>query len=362
MRGVIFILLSLIVIFFGIYSLICISTGTRISLSSFITYCRDIWQHVALVFHGKPESRDNDYSSQPFLQSKMEDETKVSFASYVALREKYTTLAQEKEEALRQLAQQEDKWSNQLESIRLKYNQSIRDVENLSKQNAYLQKRVLDLKTVAKKLFPVAEDSVAFPFCQFFQHLERIFRSSFSSLVEVICSLDRFETSKAFNSLGSYLNVEDSLGQSQIMQWYVLLVTSSAVTAEAASDIEHKSDEEVLHYLQRIAFENYFRPKIASFLLLCEHIRLNITKEDEASVISIIEDFLLTLETYGIRVIYCRIGAIIDDINYNDIEIHVPDEFDKVSSKNMVTDVIKYGVNCQSFGCEGDQTIVEMII
>lgn len=362
MRVVIIILLSLFVIFLGIYSLLCYNTGTKITMLGFITYCKKIWLNLTAVFHGKFESSYSNNSSQLFLRSDTTREKMVPFDRFASLREKYTALAQEKDEAVRQLALQEDKWSNQLENIRLKYNQSLSEIEDLSKHNADLLKRVLDLKKVAKRLIPVAEESVAFPFCQLFQYLERIVRSSFSSLVGIICSLDHFETSKAFISLASYLDVENSLSQSQIMQWYVLLLTSSAVTAEAASDIEHKSDEEVLLYLQRVAFEHYFRPKIASFLLLCECIRSSITNKEEASVSSVIKDFLLTLETYGIRAIYCRIGAIINDINYDDFEIHVPNEFDKVSSKNKVTDVIKYGVNCHTFGCEGDQTVVEMII
>lgn len=349
MRFIAIILLLLVAILFGSYCLSCVKQGTSISGSGFLLFCRDCWDRLcrALKAFGR---KDNALSGS------------VPIEKYVAMKERCLALEQEKERALADLSRLERDWNSKYDALRLKLDLAQKGSEELASKNSALQEKVQALKTVARKLYPVSEESVSRPFCQSFQNLDHLILNSFATVVEILNSLEGDCTIPVFEYISAYLEKEESLSRSLTMKWHSLLLTSSAVTAEAASDIENKNDEEILDYLRRVSFEQYFRPKIAAVVLLFEHIRASLSGRAESSVRSVIEDFLSTLRSYDIDVSYCMIGCVLENVNYKDYEIHIPDTAPVGALKNTVVDALNYGVNCKLLDCVGDKTIVEMII
>ena len=147
-----------------------------------------------------------------------------------------------------------------------------------------------------------------------------------------------------------------------VKDWLILLSVSSAVTAEAAKDLEHKDDEEAFHYLLKVSFERYFRPLISSLFFLAETVRECLEADRQNRFSLRINDFLEVLRSYDIDVIYCKSGDVLGDVDYDDYEIRTPDFSSVAIAPNCITKVIKYGVNYSGLDCVKDKTIVEMVL
>ena len=350
MGTLLFIFFLLIAVLFGVYCFVCVKQGKSITVLGFLQYIRDLWARLLsfLKSHGGADAE----KSKGY----------VPWEEYEAIKERCSDLEREKEKVREALTECERTWDAKYSGLYAELNQEKDRYCELSSMNSDLKEKVKALKEVARKLYPVSEESVSKPFCQFFQNLDHLVLNTFKDVTDILSSMEDGCPIRVFESIASYLETEETLARSTTKKWHSLLLTSSAVTAEAALDIEHKNDEEILGYLTRVSFEQYFRPKIAAVLLLCEHVRASVSGSSESSIRSVVDGFLSTLKSYDIVVPYCKAGDVLDNVDYKDYEIRVPDDSPVGADRNTVLNIIHYGVDYSLADCSDDKTIVEMII
>lgn len=350
MGSLLIIFFLLIAVLFGTYCFVSVKQGRSITVSGFLQYIRNLWARLL----GFLKSRGGDDSGK--------SKGYVPVEEFEVMEKRCSDLEREKEKASEAMAERERAWNAKYSDLYAELTQMKDRNGELSCLNSDLQEKVNALKEVARKLYPVSEESVSKPFCRFFQNLDHLILNTFQDVTDILGSMEDGCPVPVFESIASYLETEETLARSTTKKWHSLLLTSSAVTAEAALDIEHKNDEEILGYLTRVSFEQYFRPKIAAVLLLCEHVRASVAGNAESSIRSVVDGFLSTLRSYDIFVPYCKAGDVLDNVDYKDYEIRVPDDSPVGANKNTVLNVIHYGVDYSHADCSNDKTIVEMII
>ena len=333
------ILIIVLVLLFGYYTFRCVREEKKVSFRGFLLFYKEL-----------------------LSKNKLDTGSK---AKYQALNDKYQIALQDIKRLGKELDNSEVEWRLKIEKLTQELKSVQIDRSNLVAQNTNLLRQNSSLKNVARKLFPVSENKVSEPYCHYFNSIERILFDFYQETVEQVIDTPGSDVSHEIESLVAYVKTENALNKSMVKDWHILLSVSSAVTAEAARDIEYKDDAEVLNYLQRVSFEHYFRPRISSLLYFAETVRMKKEGCLEGRMSIIIKNYLEMLCSCGIEVVYCKSGDQLDCVDFSNFEIVVP-EMREMTIENLapntITKVIKYGINSSRLDCVSDKTIVEMVI
>lgn len=362
---VVFIVIIIIIValLFGYYVFRSHEKKDTVSLFGFLDFYCDIASKITK----RDANRDDvdwDYSDSTTsrAESVRTRVRKVSYWKYVELENQYKLLEEEKNELDVRYRSIEDELQSRIDALTDELRTTHAECAKLMKKNIGLLEQNAGLKEVARKLYPVSEEKVSRPFCLYFYSIDELVHVFFKDMISMLNRVRDNNYLQANEALVSFVKTAHELNDSMVIDWINLLSAASAVTAEAAVDIEQKNDEEAFDYLIKVSFEWYFRPLISSVLFLAECVRENLHEEDCNQLSSIINGFLDALRSYDIDVVYYKAGDVLTDSDYNDLEIKVPDVMPVTIAHNSITKVIKYGVNLPKEGCVGDKTIVEMPI
>lgn len=345
---------------FGYYVYRSHEKNDKISFYGFFDFYGEIVSNIGKKdVNGEDSGWDSDTpTSSP--QSVQTRDRKVLYSKYAELENRYKLLVEEKNGLEVRYRSIEDDLQLKIDALTDELQSTRDECAKLMKKNIVLLEQNTGLKEVARKLSPVSEEKISRPFCQYFNNIDKLVYVFFKDIINVFNTTKDINHPRVNEALVSFVNTVHELNDSVVIDWINLLSVASAVTAEAAVDIEQKNDEEAFDYLIRVSFERYFRPLISSVLLLAECVRENVYEEVHNSLSSIINEFLEALRSYDIDTVYYKSGDVLEDSDYNDLEIKVPDVMPVTKSQNSITKVIKYGINLPKKGCVGDKTIVEM--
>lgn len=146
--------------------------------------------------------------------------------------------------------------------------------------------------------------------------------------------------------------------KSPIERWYVLLKETALIPKELTFDITSKSnDSSILEYLQKYAFENYYRVCISAIILFAENVRIRLNKtEQQLKFQNTINDFIQKLRiNYSIEVDYVPINTILNDSEYAKYEIET---ISNGEEENKVISVRKYAVNRSNVYAQSEKSIL----
>lgn len=362
---VVFIVIVIIIValLFGYYVFRSHEKNDMVSLYGFLDFYGDIVSKIGK----KDTNRDDvdwDYNDTTTSSTKSVKTRvrKVSYSKYVELENQYKLLAEEKKGIEARYRSSEDELQSRIDALTDELRTTHAECAEFMKKTIGLMDQNTKLKEVTRKLYPVSEEKVSRPFCQYFYSIDELVHVFFKNTINMLDCVRDNNHPQVNEALVSFVNTIHELNDSAVIDWINLLSAASAVTAEAAVDMEQKNDEEAFDYLIKVSFEWYFRPLISSVLFLAEYVRENLLEEARNQLSSIINEFLDALRSYDIDVVYYKAGDVLTDSDYNDLEIKVPDVMPVTIAHNSITKVIKYGVNLPKEGCVGDKTIVEMPI
>lgn len=356
MGYIIVILVLLGIIMFALYLFRCHNEKGRASFAGFLSFCRDKFSKVKMNKKTDDPEGSEKKGEKTWLRRNNTNDI------IVELQRQLDSVISERDCIKGQMSALESDWNTRFFALEGNYKNALEEIKVLEAQKERLLDQNKKLQEVARKLYPVSESNVSVPYCQFFADVEKIIRAFFDEVIEVFSDASEPINQTVLDALVSFVDEKSILKKSIAKEWYILLSVSSAVTAEAAKDVEQKDDNESLDYLLRVSFEQYFRPLISSLILLAEKVRENTSADAEKQLALHINDFREDLRIYDINIIYCKSGEILSDVDFEDYEIRIPDALSTARASNYITKVIKYGVNCYRFDCVKDKTIVEMVL
>lgn len=222
-------------------------------------------------------------------------------------------------------------------------------------QNKSLKGIIDDLKG---RFTPVNITSVAKIFCSEFYEVSGIIKEVEAKILNLV-SLQNDD--KLFKLVVEYFNNKPQECD-DIHTWYLTLNGAGVLTGTAGIDVRSlKRDEDVLIYLRRHAFTEYYRPLSSHLLLLLERIRTRVREDLVCTEYETLSDYLISsLSHHNIDVIYLQSGMIYTLEDYSNLSIKEADNGNNPA--NYIEEVLHYGVNHREFDIIKDKTEVRMCI
>lgn len=222
-------------------------------------------------------------------------------------------------------------------------------------QNKSLKGIIDDLKG---RFTPVNITSVAKIFCSEFYEVSGIIKEVEAKILNLV-SLQNDD--KLFKLVVEYFNNKPQECD-DIHTWYLTLNGAGVLTGTAGIDVRSfKRDEDVLIYLRRHAFTEYYRPLSSHLLLLLERIRTRVREDLVCTEYETLSDYLISsLSHHNIEVIYLQSGMIYTLEDYSNLSIKEVDNGNNPA--NYIEEVLHYGVNHREFDIIKDKTEVRMCI
>lgn len=230
-----------------------------------------------------------------------------------------------------------------------------RDKDEQVAKNKSLQEIIADLKG---RFTPVNITSVAKIFCSEFYEVSGIIKEVEAKILNLV-SLQNDD--KLFKLVVEYFNNKPQECD-DIHTWYLTLNGAGVLTGTAGIDVRSfKRDEDVLIYLRRHAFTEYYRPLSSHLLLLLERIRTRVREDLVCTEYETLSDYLISsLSHHNIDVIYLQSGMIYTLEDYSNLSIKEVDNGNNPA--NYIEEVLHYGVNHREFDIIKDKTEVRMCI
>ncbi len=230
-----------------------------------------------------------------------------------------------------------------------------RDKDEQIAQNKSLQEIISDLKG---RFTPVNITSVAKIFCSEFYEVSGIMKEVEAKILNLV-SLQNDD--KLFKLVVEYFNNKPQECD-DIHTWYLTLNGAGVLTGTAGMDVRSfKRDEDVLIYLRRHAFTEYYRPLSSHLLLLLERIRTRVREDLVCTEYETLSDYLVSsLSHHNIDVIYLQSGMIYTLEDYSNLSIKEANNGNHPA--NYIEEVLHYGVNHREIDIIKDKTEVRMCI
>ncbi len=336
-------------------------TEQKFSVSGFKVFCSNlvVWMRNNLT-SPKSESTNDDWDERYGQGNKLA--AIKSTSDYGKLQEELNLIKRSYKEASENLEAKEKELITREKEWSTDYNNLEKEKSKLLKANEELTVRISNLTKITGKLYPVSEDEVAIPFCNFFDELNGILNRTIISTINL--PVDTYSELQALDYL-TLINIEEDYLKSDPLRWYTLLKSIPAITLVAAKDIETKTPEEQLLYLKKHLFLECLRPRISQTLLFLDKTRVHFVrgKLSTSGIDTIIDDCIKILASYDISVVHYNTYDILSTNRYDLLEIkNIDDQGEREESENKIISVVKYGVNASYLGENDDKTILEMKI
>lgn len=263
---------------------------------------------------------------------------------------------------LQKLEQEKTDLKKQNRELSLKYNEKlsslfsqIKDCQNTinkvkSENEEYRQK--------LNGLQPVDKNSIVIPFCEEYEQVMSITNKLVDRLVFEFEKLPDFTKKRCYPFLVEIVYDKLEERNNPIVIWYLLLKNIALIPKELTYDLASKNDKHSkLEFLQKYAFENFYRNHIASVVLFAENVRYSVVEQDRRDYIQdAIFELIESLHVYGINVDYIPINTIIPDADFSKYEIE--STTNESEEENKVLRIKKYAVNHSGIYAETEKTVL----
>lgn len=245
---------------------------------------------------------------------------------------------------LREQSARLDKLSNQVKSCESTINE-------LKIENEEYKERL-------NGLLPIDKYRIAHPFCLEYEQIISITNRMIGRLIIEFESLPDRQKKQCYPFFIDLVYDKQDEEDNSVTRWYSLLKDVALVPKELAFDITSKNGENSkLEYLQKYAFEKFFRKHIASAVLFAENMRISVSAQERRKVIlGAINELIDSLLPYGINIDYIPINTILPDADFSKYEIE--SVTNETEEENQILLVRKYAVNRSNVYAETEKTML----
>ena len=309
---------------------------------------------IANLFRKKQKSsqewEDDSISKTPKPQyrSYMEDKGKTREQMLLALTQK---LEQENRALQQQNYELSQKHNDKISAL-------SKDIQDCESRIRIISTENENYKQKLNGLQPVDKCSVAIPFCKEYEHIMSLTNKLIGRLIIEFENLPDKQKKQCYPFFTDLLYDRQDEGNNTVIKWYSLLRDSALVSKELAFDLTSKCDENSkLKFLQKYAFEKYYRMHIASTVLFAEKLRISATTQERRKIIyDAIIELIEDLQIYGISIDYIPINTILKDSDFSKYEIESTNS--DADEENKVLLVRKYAVNRSNVYAKSEKTIL----
>lgn len=232
----------------------------------------------------------------------------------------------------------------------------------IQKQNSQIEIQNKDINTLRYEIkdlkgrfTPVNRTTVAERFCSEFYDVSNLLKEVEEKTLHFVSA---FETDSTSNIVVEYFKNKPKISD-DIYTWYLTLNGAGALSGTAGIDVRSlNTDSDIVLYLRRHAFTEYYRPVSSHLLLTLEKIRTHLgSLERQADYKALSEHLVTSLAEHEIEVFYLAAGMIYNLEEYSDLTIN-PTNDDYPS--NYIVEVLHYGVNHRTLDVVREKTEVKM--
>lgn len=265
-------------------------------------------------------------------------------------------------EQLQKLEMEREYQSKRYQELSTQYNDTLANLSNQVKNYettiSELKKENEEYRNKLNGLLPIDKYSVAQPFCMEYEQIISITNRIIGRIIIELENLPDLQKKQCYPFLIDLVYDRQDDENNSVASWYSILKNVALVPKELSFDLTSKNGENSkLGYLQKYAFEKYYRKHIASAVLFAENIRLSVYAQERRKVIQeAIQELLDSLLLYGINVDYVPVNTIIPDADFSKYEIEsITNEEEE---ENKVLLVRKYAVNRSNVYAEIEKTML----
>lgn len=237
----------------------------------------------------------------------------------------------------------------------------IRKISELERNFEDVQIENKEYKRILSNLQVVDQNTIASPFCA--EHDDIV--SSLNDFTrKILVEYEMLSASSQKTVMPYLIDVlyNGELQKTPIESWYVLLKETALIPKELTFDITSKSNNSsILEYLQKYAFEKYYRLYISATILFAENVKIRLKHSEKRLALQNMIDYLLQFlhNKYNIEVDYVPINTILNDSEYAKYEIET---ISNGEEENKVISVRKYAVNRSDVYAQPEKTILTLNI
>lgn len=349
MSAIIAIILFLIFITYGIseHKLV-------VSLHNIRVFFSRMCNGITGIFANKNSNMpDWDESNQP-------SKTRMEYRSFNE--KERNTREQNLLEQVRKLENERTTQQHKLRELSAQYNESL---HKLSNQVKSCESTINDLKIENDEykerlngLLPIDKYRIAHPFCLEYEQIISITNRLIGRLIIEFESLPDRQKKQCYPFFIDLVYDKQDEEDNSVTRWYSLLKDVALVPKELSFDLTSKNGENSkLEYLQKYAFEKFYRKHIASAVLFAENIRISVSaQERRKAILGAINELIDSLLPYGISVDYIPINTILSDADFSKYEIE--SVTNETEEENKILLVRKYAVNRSNVNAETEKTML----
>lgn len=263
---------------------------------------------------------------------------------------------------VRKLENERTTQQHRFDKLSAEYNESLRKLSNQVESYKHtigeLKRENEEYKGKLNGLLPIDRDSIAQPFCMEYEQIISITNRMIGRLIIEFENLPDRQKKQCYPFFIDLVYDRQDEENNSVIRWYSLLKDGALIPKELSFDLTSKNDENSkLEYLQKYAFEKFYRKHIASAALFAENIRLSVSAQDRRKTIQdAINDLIDSLLPYGINVDYIPVNTIIPDADFSKYEIE--SVTNETEEENKVLLVRKYAVNRSNVHAETEKTML----
>lgn len=349
MYVVLAIIIFLIFITYGIseYKLV-------VSLHNIRVFISRICNEIARLSK-KKKSDKSDWDSEPRIQKQ-----RAEYRSFKENKEnsrEYNLLVQ-----VQKLEEEKTAHEQQYHELSNQYNEKMsllsKQIRSYERSINVLKKENEEYKERLNGLLPIDKSSIANPFCVEYEQIMSITNKLIGRLINEFASLPDRQKKQCYPFFIDLVYARQDEENNSVVMWYSVLKNVALIPKELSFDLISKSGENSkLEFLQKYAFEKYYRMHIASAVLFAENIRLSVvTQERRKNIQESIFELIESLQQYGIYVDYIPVNTIISDADFSKYELETMTN--ESEEDNKVLQIKKYAVNRSNVYAETEKTVL----
>lgn len=206
-------------------------------------------------------------------------------------------------------------------------------------------------------LLPIDKYRIAHPFCLEYEQIISITNSMIDRLIIEFENLPDRQKKQCYPFFIDLVYDRQDEENNSVARWYSLLKDVALIPRDLSFDLTSKNGENSkLEYLQKYAFEKFYRKHIASAVLFAENIRISVSAQERRKTIQgAINELIDSLLPYGIIVDYIPINTIVSDADFSKYEIE--SVTNETEEENKILLVRKYAVNRSNVHAETEKTV-----
>ncbi len=303
----------------------------------------------------KKDSNLSEWDDTPYVQKPR--------AEYRSFKEKDKNSREHKLFAqVQQLEKERSAQQQKFQELSTQYNENLSKlssrVEKCENTIGVLKNENEEYKERLNGLLPIDRYSIAHPFCTEYEQIISITNRLIGRLIIEFENLPDRQKKQCYPFFIDLVYDRQDEENNSVVRWYSLLKDVALVPKELSFDLTSKSgDNSKLEFLQKYAFEKYYRKHIASAVLFAENIRLSVSAQERRKVIQeAILELIDSLQPYGISVDYIPVDTIIPDTDFSKYEIE--STTNEAEEENKILLVRKYAVNRSNVYAETEKTVL----